>query len=139
MGLLVHHHRLGVVESTVVSADNAVKEYDERLFLDIHPETRDYVIMIEMERPAPPYPIMGLGPYLPSRDEIIKRLRMSDSKREDIRKQVNDANKLRAAEGDHIVRENVAAGAELAEYIARKEGRVSEYKSYAKPKRNDGH
>lgn len=127
-----YHKKLGLVDLQVIKIDNAIKQYDERLYLDVHPDTGDWVVMIHMERPSEPYPVIGFQKTLPEVHEIIRQLRMSDSQREKIRENIIAHNKKKELEADHIVRENVGAGAELAEFIARKEGRVSEYKSYRK-------
>lgn len=135
----MYHARLGLVDLNVAQVDTAVKQYDERLFLDIHPETGDWVVMIEMERPAKPYPVLGFQKTLPEVSEVIKQLRMSDSQREAIRDNMLAYNKQKEREANAAIQENVGQGAELVEYISRKEGKLPEYKSYRKRKRNDGH
>lgn len=128
----VYHNKLGLVDLQVVKIDNAVKQYDERLFLDIHPETGDWVVMIEMERPMRPYPVMGFQKSLPEVHEVLKQLRMQDSQREKIRDNIIENNKRVEREADHKVKEQVGEGAELAEYIMRREGRSPVVKSTRK-------
>lgn len=134
-----YHKRLGMVDLPIIKIDNAIKQYDERLYLDVHPETGDWVVMITMERPSAPYPVLGFQKTLPEVHEVIKQLRMSDSQREKIRENIIKFNEARTREIDHKIQQNVGAGAEAAEFISRKEYRSPETKSYAKRKRNDGH
>lgn len=133
MTIMVYHNRLGTVDSNVVKVDTAVSEYDERLFLDRHPENGDWVVMIRMPRPGRPYPVLGFQ-ELPEVHVVIEKLRASDSMREDIRKNMLRYNIQKDRELDHKIAENVGAAAELVEHISRKTGKVSEYKSYRKVK-----
>lgn len=128
----IMHNRLGMVDLHVAKVDRAVSEYDERLYLDRHPENGDWVIMIKMERPSDPYPVLGLQYDLPDVRDVIQRLRESDSTREDIRQRIIKFNEAKAKEVDYKVKENVGAGAELADFISRKEYRSPETKSYRK-------
>lgn len=127
-----YHKTLGLVDINVIQVDAAIKEYDERLYLAKHPESGDWVVMIHMERPSDPYPVYGFQYTLPSAREVVQKLRETDSMREDIRKNIIKYNEDREKAIDYEVKQNVAAGAELAEHIARKEGRVPEWKSYRK-------
>lgn len=127
-----YHKTLGLVDINVIQVDAAINEYDERLYLDKHPETGDWVVMIRMERPSAPYPVYGFQYVLPSAREVVQKLRETDSQREDIRKNIIKYNEEREKALDYEVKQNVAAGAELVEHIARKEGRIPEYKSYRK-------
>lgn len=127
------HNRLGLVDLNVLKVDAAVNDYDERLYLERHKETGDWVVMITMERPSDPYPVLGFKD-LPDPRTVVQKLRESDSQREDIRQRIMQYNKAKDRELDHKIQENVGAGAEALEYISRKEGKVSEYKSYRKVK-----
>lgn len=128
----VYHARLGLVDLNVAQVDAAVNEYDERLYLDKHPETGDWVVMIRMERPSAPYPVYGFQYTLPEPREVIQKLRANDSQREDIRQQIINFNKAKERAADHLVREQVGAGAELAEHVVRKSGRIPETRSLRK-------
>lgn len=135
----IYHARLGLVDLNVAQVDAAINQYDERLYLDKHPETGDWVVMIKMERPSDPYPVYGFQYVLPSAREVIQKLRSTDSQREDIRKQIIKYNEQKARDADHIVKEQVGAGAELAEHVVRKSGRIPETRSFRKvtPKKKD--
>lgn len=132
------HNRLGLVDLNVIKVDAAINDYDERLYLERHKETGDWVVMIAMERPSEPYPVLGFQ-ELPDVRTVIQKLRESDSRREDIRQQIMKFNAAKDKEIDYKIQENVGQGAELVEHISRKTGKVPEYKSYRKRKRNDGH
>jgi len=130
--ITVFHNRLGYVDFNVVKVDKAVEQYDERLFLDKHPETKDWVVYIRMERPAEPYPVLGLGWELPQVHEVIQKLRESDSRREEIRQRMLKYNADLQKQREYAIQEEVKQGAELAEFISRKEYRAPETKSYRK-------
>ncbi len=136
MSIQAYHNRLGMVDANIILVDNAVSEYDERLFIDRHRETGDWVVMIKMERPNPPYPVLGFGPNLPPKHQVMQRLIESDAQRNDIRGEINKANALREKHIDDQRREAVGESAEIVEYLSRKEGHLPEYKSYRKAKRN---
>lgn len=127
----VFHNRLGTVDLHVAKVDAAVNDYDERLYLDKHKETGDWVVMIRMERPSEPYPVMGFQYTLPEVNEVIRRLRECDSQREDIRARIMKYNKEKEKAADHVIKEKVGAGAELAEFVVRKNS-VHDYRSLRK-------
>ena len=41
----------GSVDTRVFKVDAAVKEYDERLMFDQHPDTGDWCVFVELPRP----------------------------------------------------------------------------------------
>jgi hypothetical protein len=122
MQIMVQHPRLGLVDSAVFRLDKTVNEYDAKLHLDRHPETGDWAVYIDMERPQPPYPVLGLGKTLPTTDQLLQKLRESDSQRHDIRKKINEANEAHMREIDRKSRDEVGKAAEVTEWLARAQG-----------------
>lgn len=61
-----------------LAAARAVEEYDPELMLGQDRRSGDWVVLIKRD---PPYPVFGLGPTLPSPDEIKRRLYQADTKR----------------------------------------------------------
>lgn len=133
---LIHHNRLGLVDKRIYDLDAAVNEYDEKLHLNRHPETEQWTVYIELERPAPPYPLFVLGERLPTTHEMVQKLQESDSQKRDIRAQMNAANAAMEAEIDRKSREEVGKAAETVEFIARKQGMLSDNQSRRKINRN---
>jgi hypothetical protein len=60
------------------AAARAVEEYDADLMLGQDRRTGDWVVLIKRD---PPYPVYGLGPRLPSPDEIKRQLYTADVRR----------------------------------------------------------
>lgn len=133
---MVMHSRLGLVDSNVVSLDKAANEYDEKLLIDRHPSSGQWAVYIKMERPQKPYPVFVLNEPLPSPHELIERLRASDMMRQDLRKQINDANIAWEAEIDRKGRAEISQAAEVVEYIGRKEGVYQETTSRRRIRKN---
>ncbi len=120
--LKVYHPRLGLVDSDIYTLDGLVREYDPRLHLNRHPDTGDWVVYVELERPNPPYPVFGFGHRLPSKDELLDKLRASDSHKRNIREAMNKHNEALTAEIDYKSRQEIGKAAEMVEAIARKQG-----------------
>src|SRR3954466_3782466 len=129
---MVHHRRLGMVDSIIMRLDNAAREYDDKLFLDRHKDTGEWCVYIHVERPQPPYPVFSLGKTLPTVPELIDRLRKTDSHRQDIRAEMNRANAAIVAEIDAKTREEIGKAAEAVEYIARKQNMMADNTSRRK-------
>ena len=132
MTLLVHHRRLGMVDSVISKLDSAVNEYDEKLHIDRHPTSGQWAVYIKFERPNPPYPLFVLSGPLPTSQELIERLQKMDSQRRDIREEMNRANAAREAEIDYKSRQEVGKAAEAMEFVARKQNMLSDNQSRRK-------
>lgn len=130
--LQVYHNRLGLVDKRVVELDAAANQYDEKLLLDRHPDTGQWTVYIKLERPLEPYPLFVLGDELPTKWELTERLQASDSQKRDIRAQMNKANEAYVASLDAKTREEVGKAAEAVEFIARKQGMLSDNTSRRK-------
>lgn len=134
MDFLVHHKHLGMVDKRIFDLDKAANEYDEKLHLDRHPETGEWTVYIDLERPLRPYPLFVFGARLPTVDEFRQKLEQSDSQKHDIRAQMNKANEAHGAEIDRKTREEVGKAAEAVEFIARKQGMMQDNTSRRKIK-----
>lgn len=132
MSIMVQHRRLGLVDSTIARLDAVVNEYDEKLHLDRHPDTGQWTLYVDMERPMPHYPVFVLPTPLPTADALRNKLVASDTQRQDIRLQMNKANAAMEAEIDRKSRQEVGKAAEVVEYLARKQGMLSDNTSRRK-------
>lgn len=135
MTIPVMHNRLGLVDSNIVALDSAANDYDEKLTVGRH-DSGQWAVYVAMERPQKPYPVFVLNEPLPSPHELIERLRASDMMRQDLRKQVNDANTAWEAEIDRKGRAEISQAAEVVEYIGRKEGVYQETQSRRRIRHN---
>lgn len=64
----------------VVAAKRAVETYNENLTLGKHLLTGDWCIWLKQGPDKPPYPVIGLGPQLPSPEVISDRLYRADTR-----------------------------------------------------------
>jgi hypothetical protein len=64
----------------VRSAQRAVTEYNENLTLGKHLLTGDWCIWIKQGPDKPPFPVIGLGPDLPTPEELTERLYKADTR-----------------------------------------------------------
>lgn len=124
--LLVSHRRLGLVDSTIARLDAVVNGYDEKLHIDRHPDTGQWVVYIALERPQRPYPLFALGDRLPTPDELKEKLQASDTQKHDIRAAMNKHNESHMAEIDYKGRQEIGKAAEMVHEIAKKQGMASD-------------
>lgn len=136
MNIMVMHSRLGMVDSSIVTLDNVAHEYDEKLLIDRHPTTGAWALYIRLERPQEPYPVFLLDNPLPTKHELLEKLRRTDSMRHDIRADMNKANVAWEAELDRKTKEEVGKAAEVVEYLGRKEGVFQETQSRRRIRNN---
>lgn len=132
MQLMVSHRRLGMVDSLVAKLDQAANEYDEKLHLNRHPDTGQWAVYIDLERPQKPYPVMVLNEPLPDPRDLIERLRRTDTHRRDIRAEMNRSNDQHMAEIEYKSRQEVGKAAEMVHAIAIKQGMASDNQSRRK-------
>jgi hypothetical protein len=132
MTLLVHHRRLGMVDSVISKLDSAVNEYDEKLIIDRHPTSGQWAVYIKLERPNPPYPLFVISGPLPTSQQLIERLQKMDSFKRDIRAEMNRANAQREAEIDYKTKQEVGKAAEMVHAIAKKQGMAEDNQSRRK-------
>lgn len=102
----------------VAAIQHVLDEYDERLVLARHEYTGDWVVFIKINRDDL-YPVLGLGPTLPSPEEVGRKLYESDAARHGTKllDQVNRHN-------EEIRKRNRAAAIE-------KDGEVAEHLEWA--------
>lgn len=85
----------GEIDPRISAAQRVVREYDERLELARHEVTGDWVVFIKLG-PDNIYPVIGLGPELPSNAEDLRqRLWQADTRvhGDKILKQINEHNR----------------------------------------------
>lgn len=64
----------------VMAAQRAVQEYNENLTLGKHLLTGDWCIWIKQGPDKPPYPVIGIGPDLPTPEALQERLYKADTR-----------------------------------------------------------
>lgn len=137
----------GVVDLACRNVDQAVNEYDERLFAARHPHNGQDTIFLKMSPFAEPFgddgldihgqrciPIMAFPTGFPETHEVLGRLHRADAVRrgDEILDEINRHNdKVRG-----VIRARAAerAGevAEIAESAFHREGKTSYHRSFAK-------
>lgn len=130
--LMVQHRRLGLVDSTIARLDAVVNAYDEKLHINRHPETGQWVVFIDLERPQRPYPLFALPDSLPTPDQLKEKLQASDTQKQDIRGQMNKFNEQHAAEIDYKGRQEIGKAAEMVHAIAKAQGMAEDNQSRRK-------
>lgn len=71
----------GNVDFKSYHIDCEVNAYDERLMFAKNEETGDWCVFVRMPGSEPPYPVCGFGQSMPSVDEVMLRVRRSDTMR----------------------------------------------------------
>lgn len=70
----------GNVPLDVLAAQRAVTEYNENLILGKHLLTGDWCIWIKQGPDKPPFPVIGIGPDLPTPEVLTERLYKADTR-----------------------------------------------------------
>lgn len=130
--LMVQHRRLGLIDSTIARLDAVANGYDEKLFLDRHHDTGQWCVYVSLERPQRPYPVFALSDRLPTPDELLNKLRASDTHKHNIREAMNKANDAVQVEIDYKSQQEVGKAAEMVHAIAIKQGMASDNQSRRK-------
>lgn len=129
----------GTVDTRAWRVDQAVNEYDERLLFAKNEETGDWCVFVRMPGAEPPYPVCGFGREIPSVDDVMIRIRRSDTMRngDAIYKDLMRSQEKYRAElkynGDQATDESV----EVVEHFMRKHGKSPIIKSFSKGVSND--
>jgi hypothetical protein len=129
----------GTVDTRAWRVDQAVNEYDERLLFAKNEETGDWCVFVRMPGAEPPYPVCGFGRDIPSVDDVMVRIRRSDTMRngDAIYKDLMRSQEKYRAElkykGDQATDESV----EVVEHFMRKHGKSPIIKSFSKGVSND--
>lgn len=110
----------GMVNLTARRIDKAVNEYDERLFFRLNPQTGDWCVYRKQEHGKEPIAVLGFGRDIPHPNDVIARLRQTDSYRRDLVRQINEHNDRRKKELQDAVDEGQEAMAEALEWGTRK-------------------
>jgi hypothetical protein len=129
----------GTVDTRAWRVDQAVNEYDERLLFAKNEETGDWCVFVRMPGAEPPYPVCGFGRDIPSVDDVMVRIRRSDTMRNGdaiYKDLIRSQEKYRAElkyNGDQATDESV----EVVEHFMRKHGKSPIIKSFSKGVSND--
>jgi hypothetical protein len=129
----------GTVDTMAWRVDQAVNEYDERLLFAKNEETGDWCVFVRMPGAEPPYPVCGFGRDIPSVDDVMVRIRRSDTMRNGdaiYKDLIRSQEKYRAElkyNGDQATDESV----EVVEHFMRKHGKSPIIKSFSKGVSND--
>lgn len=119
--------------------DRAVNEYDERLMFARNDDTGDWCVYIRMPAGEQPYPVVGFGAEIPNVDDVMFRVRGSDTMRHgwaifnEIQKTQDDHKKNLQYNADQASEES----AEVVEHFLRKHGKspvIKEFINYDVPK-----
>lgn len=102
-------------------AATLVKRYDDALELGRHTMTGDWCIWLMRGPDKPPYPVIGLGPVLPSPDTLIERLQAADTRLhgDAMLQRMNAENETVRAQERAASEEATAMAAEAYEWAAR--------------------
>lgn len=115
----------GMVDRELRKAQRVVEQYDERLMLARHEGTGDWCVWLK-PKANPfgdlPYPVIGLGPTLPSPEEIERQIVKADAARrgDEILREINAANDKLRAEKERAADDASGQGAEALEWGFRK-------------------
>lgn len=113
----------GLTDARERAAQKAVNEYDERLTLGQRRDTGEWVVFLK-RRGDEPFPVLGLGRYLPEPNEVTHKLWKHDTVRRgdqimaEIMKRQDAAQKKNKDEAD----ERSGVMAEALEHGFRKQG-----------------
>lgn len=126
---IVYVEDRGVMDSTTFELDKQVKEYDERLSFGQHPETKEWVVAQAIPHMsaygkigAKSIVAFGFGHRIPSRDEMNKMLTTTDTRRNDILKEVAIYNDALRKDADRKAQEAQHEAAVKLEFAYRKLG-----------------
>jgi len=113
----------GFVPQHILEATKAVEDYDANLSLGRHELTGDWVVLLKRPN-GETVPIFGLGPELPSREQITEKLYKSDVRRHGGKIAEAIERRSREAQRDQERKASDAAGeaAEGFAWAARKDG-----------------
>ena len=107
----------GVVPVGSINASKAVEDYDPDLMLGRNEQTGDWHVFIkDGPHDHQPFPVMYLGPELPSYDEIQRLLYTHDVRRHGA-KIVEAIERRNAAERERLEKQHHDESAEVAEHI----------------------
>ena len=121
---------LGMVDKSVHTIHQLVKDYDERLYVDRH--NGEWVIKIAVDRPNPPIPVLSLNAYM-NKDprDVLDWIRKNDTKRHasDMRDLVNKHNAQLRKDAELRGDSSLEEGARVLEHVMRKVGKSKVVKS----------
>jgi hypothetical protein len=115
----------GLVPPHIAAAMKAVQDYDPDLSLGRHDQSGEWVILLKRGPMEQPHPVFGLGPELPSREEITRILYQGDVRRHGgkLAVQLQQAGDRRRAAERAEINDQTGVAAEALEWGMRKEGR----------------
>ena len=114
----------GLVPAHIRQAELLIKEYDADLRLARESQTGDWVVAKRLGPDGEPFPVLYLGPELPTPDKIKERLYKSDTRRRaaQIVREVDERNERRKKELRDRASEETGVAAEALEWAYRKLG-----------------
>jgi hypothetical protein len=114
----------GLVPVHVRQAELLIKEYDADLRLAREAQSGDWVVAKRSGPDGEPFPVLHLGPELPTPDKIKERLYKSDTRRRaaEIVREVDQRNERRAKEVRDRASDETGVAAEAMEWAYRKMG-----------------
>lgn len=109
----------------ITQAEKLVKEYDADLRLAREAQSGDWVIAKRLGPDGEPFPVLYLGPELPTPDKIKERLYKSDTRRRaaEIVREVTERNERRLKEARDRASDETGIAAEAAEWAFRQLGK----------------
>jgi hypothetical protein len=115
----------GLVPSYITQAEKLVKEYDPDLRLAREAQTGDWVVAKRTGPDGAPFPVLYLGPELPTLDKIKERLYRADTRRRgaEIVQEVVQNNERRLQEAKDRISDENGIAAEALDWAFRKMGK----------------
>lgn len=122
----------GIVPSHIRAAQEAISQYDSELELGFDQRNQTWVVLWSNGPDGAPYPVLGLGPSLPTYDEIQRLLYTHDTRRHGAKivQEVSKRNEARKAAGRYELNQAAGEVAEELEHAFRRMGKTSYKKIY---------
>lgn len=120
----------GMVSLSGTRVDNALREYDSRLFFARNPDTGDFCIFINMGPSDPPYPLYGFR-HEPSVEEALTVVKDRDTQRrgDEILKEMRRSRDQARADEDYASQQGAEAYAEGLESYLHDQGELRYFRS----------
>jgi hypothetical protein len=114
----------GLVPAHVRQAELLIKEYDADLRLAREAQTGDWVVAKRSGPDGQPFPVLHLGPELPTLDKIKERLYRADTRRRaaEIVREVVQHNERRMKDAKDRADDETGIAAEAMDWAFRKMG-----------------